>query len=109
MNTTEAFVDNDFRQFGLIRNLELENRRFKLQLLEFNGSIDFAAGETATQGFTGSSTQSITGFNIIRAIVSFSNSTVTGCSELVVDTVKSLTSTLSESVTPFSIKRYSRG
>ena len=93
--STEAFVDNDFRQFGLIRNLELENRRFKLQLLEPTSSTDFAAGETASQGFTGSSTQSITGFNIIRGtVVSFSNSTVTGCSELVVDTVKSLTSTL---------------
>ena len=91
--SNEAVVDNDFRQFGLIRNPELSNRRFKLQLLQPTALGDFVAGETATQGFSGGETNdSVTGFNIIRGtVVSFDHSSITGCSELVVDTVKSLT------------------
>ena len=91
--SSEAVVDNDFRQFGLIRNPELSNRRFKLQLLQPTSLGDFVAGETATQGFSGGETNdSVTGFNIIRGtVVSFDHNSITGCSELVVDTVKSLT------------------
>ena len=92
----EAVVDNDFRQFGLLRNPELSNRRFKMQLLQPTAVGDFTVGETASQGFSGGQTNDgVTGFNIIRGtVVSFSNSTVTGCSELVVDTVKSLTTSI---------------
>lgn len=83
-------VSNDFRQFGLIRNPELNNRKFTLSLLEPTVSTDFVVGETAQQGFTTSA--GVTQYNLVRGTVSsFVSSAVTGCSEVVVDSIAGLT------------------
>ena len=83
-------VSNEFRQFGIIRNPELNNRKFTLSLLSPTIATDFTVGETAQQGFT--STAGVTAFNLVRGTVaSFSKSAVTGCSEVVVDSISALT------------------
>jgi hypothetical protein len=77
-----------YRQFGIVKNPELENPRYKIRFEQPGLSGSFLVGETLAQSATGAG--GLTGFNLARGkIVSWSNgvSGYYGTSEIIVDTV----------------------
>jgi hypothetical protein len=81
-------VDNDYRQFCLIKNPQLSSKQVRLNLM---GGLpaSFTAGNTVTQGYTGSGGS--TGYDIVSGtVVDWNYGTIgkTGTSEL---TVKNIT------------------